>query len=78
MFRGAENDAAAGDRQQIQLEAHALAVLVLPGRADAGPVFLIAPLRDMPGNQCRRRVRGVGFGVGGLVFGIVVFLQCSG
>ena len=37
LLRFAENDPAACDREQVELQGQALAVLVFPCRADAGP-----------------------------------------
>jgi hypothetical protein len=54
MFGRPENDAAAGNRHEIELQGHALAVLVVPGRAEAGPELLLAALGDVPGDQGRR------------------------
>jgi hypothetical protein len=46
MFRRAKNDAAACDRHEIELQGHALAVLVVPCRAEAGPELLFPALCD--------------------------------
>jgi len=45
-LRYPEDDAAAGDRDQVELEGQAFALLVPPGGADAGPVLLGALLID--------------------------------
>ncbi len=44
LFRCPENDAAACDRDQVELQGQALAVLVFPCRADAVPELLFPTL----------------------------------
>src|ERR1700732_4119858 len=55
LLRHPENDAAACDRKQIELQGEALAVLVFPCRADAVPELLFPALQNVPGDQGRGR-----------------------
>jgi hypothetical protein len=55
LFRRPENDPAACDRDQVELQGQAVAVLVLPCRADAVPELVFPALCDVPGDECRGR-----------------------
>jgi hypothetical protein len=50
----AEDDASAADRDQVELQGEALAVVVIPRGPDPGPEgFVLRFFRDVPGDECR-------------------------